>query len=96
MANDAKAVYMVSNATIFPVVTGAAFGSVGHPCFVDVCVHRQRRQENWYVKGSVAQTWTQQRLIEFLVAHVSFVGDLVSVVQSNAQLFQQTSIFVWT
>ena len=36
--------------------------------------------------------WTQQRLIQFPVAHVSFVGDPVSVVQYNAQLFQQTSI----
>ena len=44
------------------------------------------------VKGSVAQTWTQQRLIKFLVAHVSFVGDPVSVVLYRAQLFQQTSI----
>ena len=38
-------------------------------------------------RALLAQTWTQQRLVNFLVAHVSFVGDLVS-----AKFFLQPSI----
>ena len=85
-ANVATAMYTINNATIFTVVTGAAVGSVDPSCMSDVCSHRHRRQERSHVKSSVVQTWIQQRLIKFPVAHVSFVGDLDSVVQNSAQL----------
>ena len=41
----------------------------------------------WHKRG------LNKRLTKFPVAHVSFVGDPVSVAQYNAQLFQQTSMF---
>ena len=45
MANDAKAMYTIDNATTFPVVTDAAVGSVDPSCVSDVCYYRERRQE---------------------------------------------------
>ena len=40
--------------------------------------------------------WTQQWLIKLLVAHVSFVGDPVSVVQNNEHLFLYLVVMVST
>ena len=44
--------------------------------------------------------WTQQWLIKLFVAHVSFVGDPVSVVQCNEHLFWHLVVMVshvvWT
>ena len=45
MANDVEAMNTINSATIFPVVTDAAVGSVDAFCISDVCFYTQRRQE---------------------------------------------------
>ena len=82
MASDAEAMFTINNATIFPVVTDAAVGSVDPTS--DVWFYREATR---------TLTRQQQRLTKFLVAHVSCVDDPVSVIQYNAQLFPQTFIF---
>ena len=59
-------------------------------------VSTERRQERCHVNSSVAQPWTQQQLVKFLVAHVSYVGDLVSAVQYSSQLFWYPVVMVST
>ena len=59
------------------------------------CYRKQKRQEHGHVKGSVAQMWIQQQFINFVVANVSLVGYLVTVLQMQRTALQQKSLSLW-
>ena len=87
MANDVKAMYTINNATIFIVATCVVVVSVDPCCISDVSLATSRAL--WYKRGLNSQ----QQLINFLVAHVSFLVFLVTVSQIQCAALQQASFF---
>ena len=91
MANGVKAMDPISSATVFTRHDKRSCGQCRSSCPSDVCVFWQMRQAPWHVKGSLVQTWTQQQLINFLVAHVSFAVILSQVLQRQRAALHHTS-----
>ena len=91
MTNDVEATCTTNNATIFPVVTDAVVGSVDLSCRSDVLLLQAGATRTWSRQGLCGTMWTQQQFIDFVVAHVSLVGYLFTVLQMQRTALLQTS-----